>query len=285
MGNLLKRIWRYLTAALTGKFEEVADPKVQIEQAIAEAQQQHRALTERAASVIANQKKAEMDLDRAMQELEKLNSSTRQAIMMAEDAQQKGNEQRAGDLTSTAEAFANQLIAKEEAVENLKQLVLQSTQASDQAKQAVNQNAMRLQERLAERQKLLSQLDQAKMQEQMNAALESVSTTIGQEVPSLEQVRSKIEARYAKAHGMTELQSNSVEGRMLEVEQAAMNAQAKARLSEIKSKLGIGVGEDTGAAGAISPGEEQPATDTGSTPETQPAPEAAPTRNQPSSDA
>ncbi|MPZ87761.1 MAG: PspA/IM30 family protein [Nitriliruptorales bacterium] len=279
MGQLLKRIWRYLTAALTGKFEQAADPKVQIEQAIAEAQQQHRALTERAASVIANQKKAEMDLDRSMGELEKLNGSTRQAIMMAEDAQAKGDDRRATELTGTAEAFANQLISKEEAVENLKALVLQSTQASDQAKQAVNQNAMRLQERLAERRKLLSQLDQAKMQEQMNAALESVSTTIGQEVPSLEQVRGKIEARYAKARGMSELQANSVEGRMLEVEQAAMNAQAKERLSEIKSRLGIEAGEGSEAAGAISTGETE------SVP--QPAPESdsqpAPAPNQPQS--
>jgi phage shock protein A len=256
MGQFLKRVWRYLSAALTGKFEEVADPKVQIEQAIAEAQGQHRSLTERAASVIANQKKAEMDLDRAMSDLEKLNASTRQAVVMAEEAQARGDQQRAAELTQTAEAFANQLIAKEESVETLKQLVLQSAQASDQAKQAVNQNAMRLQTRLAERQRLLSQLDQAKMQEQVNAALESVSTTVGQETPSLDQVRNKIEARYAKARGMQELQADSVEGRMLEVEQATMNSQAQARLSEIKSRLGISTGTEP-AAGALAEGETE----------------------------
>lgn len=257
MFQFVRRLWRYLGAAFTGKFEEVADPKIQVEQAIAEAQNQHRSLTERAASVIANQKKAEMDLDRAMSELEKLNGSTRQAIVMAEEASGRGDEQRAGELTQTAEAFANQLVAKEESVETLKQLVLQSTQASDQAKQAVNQNAMRLQNRLAERQKLLSQLDQAKMQEQVNAALESVSSTIGQEVPSLDQVRDKIEARYAKAHGTAELQSDSVEGRMLEVEQAALNSQAQVRLSEIKSRLGITTGNNEQQAAPLPEGQAQ----------------------------
>jgi phage shock protein A len=259
MGRFLRRLWRYITAALTGKFEEVADPKVQIEQAIAEAQDQHRALTQRAASVIANQKKAEMDLDRAMADMEKLNASTRQAVLMAEEAQAKGDTQRAAELTSTAEAFANQLISKEESVETLKQLVLQSAQASDQAKQAVNQNAQRLQTRLTERQRLLSQLDQAKMQEQMNTALESVSATVGQDVPSLEQVRDKIEARYARARGMSELQSDSFEGRMLEVEQAAMNNQARARLSEIKSRLGIETGDTEEAPKTVpAEGESQP---------------------------
>ena len=242
MGSLLTRVWRYLVAAFTGKFEEAADPKIQIEQAIADAQSQHRDLTERAASVIANQKKAEMDLDRAMADLEKLNGSTQQALVMAEEARQSGDERRARELEGTAEAFANQLIAKEESVESLKQMVLQSTQASDQAKAAVNQNATRLQQRLAERQRLLSKLDQARMQEQVNTAIASVSQSVGRDVPSLDQVRDKIEAQYAKAHGTAELQSDSVEGRMLEVEQAGMNAQARSRLSEMRSNLGLSSG-------------------------------------------
>jgi len=245
MGKLFKRMWRYITAALTGKFNEAADPKIQIEQAIQEAQEQHRALTERAASVIANQKKAEMDLDRTLTDLQKLNASTQQAVVMAAEAEQKGDAKRAADLNRTAEAFASQLIAKEQGVETLKQLVLQSTQASNQAKTAVNQNAMRLQQRLAERQKLLSQLDQAKMQEQMNTAIQLVSQTVGQDVPSLDEVRDKIESRYAKARGMSELQADSVEGRMLEVEQAAMNTDAQSRLSEMRSKLGITAGTQT----------------------------------------
>src|SRR5439155_13063510 len=66
MIKLLRRIGRYITAALTGKFNEVADPKVQLEQAIMEAQEQHRRLTEQAANVIANQKQTEMRLNRAM---------------------------------------------------------------------------------------------------------------------------------------------------------------------------------------------------------------------------
>ena len=244
MGSLLTRAWRYLVAALTGRFEEAADPKVQIEQAIQEAQDQHRQLTQRAASVIANQKKAEMDLDRAMQELEKVNGSTRQAVLMAEEAQQRGDQQRATQLTNTAEAFANQLIAKEEQVDTLKQLVLQSTQASDQAKNAVEQNRVRLEQRLAERQRLLSQLDQAKMQEQMNTAMSSLSETVGQDVPTLNEVRDKIEARYSKAKGMAELTETSVESRMLEVEQASMNSEAQARLAQIRSQLGLAPAAD-----------------------------------------
>ena len=68
MFRLLRRIGRYVTAALTGKFEEAADPKIQLEQAIIESQDQHRRLKEQAANVIANQKQTELRMTRALEE-------------------------------------------------------------------------------------------------------------------------------------------------------------------------------------------------------------------------
>jgi phage shock protein A len=261
MFKLLRRAWRYLTASLTGKFNEAADPKVQLEQAIIESQDQHRRLKEQAANVIANQKQTEMRLNRALEELEKVNGSAQQAVLMAADAEKAGDGKKAGEYTMAAESFANRLISLEHEVEDLKKLHFQSTQASDQAKAAVAQNASALQKKLADRQKLLSQLDQAKMQEQMNTAMSSLSETVGQDVPSIEEVRDKIEARYARARGMSELTGQSVESRMLEVEQATMNSEAQARLSEIRSKLGIAAPASDGApeVGATSPTEGEAA--------------------------
>src|SRR5438874_3572172 len=102
MIKLIRRAWRYMTAALTGKFNEAADPKVQLEQAIGEAQEQHRRLMEQAANVIANQKQTEMRLNRAMEELEKVNGSARQALMMADEATKTGDAAKAGELTTAA---------------------------------------------------------------------------------------------------------------------------------------------------------------------------------------
>lgn len=240
MLRLLRRVGRYITAALTGKFNELADPKVQLEQAITEAQDQHRRLREQAANVIANQKQTEMQLGRAMEELERVNGSARQAVLMADEATKGGDAAKAQEYTRAAEAFASKLIAVEKEVEGLKALHLQSTQATDQAKAAVAQNSAALQKKLSERQKLLSQLDQAKMQEQMNRAMQTLSESVGQDVPTLAEVRDKIEERYAKAAGFSELQGELVESRMLEVEQEQMDSEAQARLSQIRSQLGLG---------------------------------------------
>jgi len=239
MFKLIRRWWNYTTAKLTGSFNERADPKVQLEQAIQEAQEQHRRLKEQAANVIANQKQTEIRLNRAMEEYEKVGGNARQAVMMADDAQKRGDEKKLGEYTSAAEAFANRMIVLESEVEDLKSLHLQASQAADQAKSAVNQNSSALQKKLGERQKLLSQLDQAKMQEQLNKAMTSLNEQVGQEVPSFEEVRAKVESRYAKAKGHSELNEASIEGRMLEVEQASINVEAQGRLSEIRAQLGL----------------------------------------------
>jgi phage shock protein A len=242
MLKLARRWWKYLTARMTGSFNERADPKVQLEQAIMEAQEQHKRLREQAANVIANQKQTEMRLSRRIEELERVNANARQALKMGEDARAAADAAKAAQYNTAAESFANKMIALEGEIEDLKQLHLQASQASDQAKAAVQQNATVLQKKLADRQKLMGQLDQAKMQEQLNKAMSSLSETVGEDVPSFDEVREKIESRYAKAKGMSELTETSVESRMLEVEQAARNTEAHSRLEQLRAEMGLGGG-------------------------------------------
>ena len=240
MWKLLKRRWNYLTARLAGRMEEGADPKIQLEQAIAEARDQHRRLKDQAANVIANHKQTEIRLNRALSELERVNRNARQALMMAEEAGGAGDEAKASSYTSAAEQLAGRLITLEGEIESLKSLLFQTSEAADQAKAAVSQNALSLQEKLSERQKLLGQLDQARMQEQMNEAMTTLSEAVGEDVPTLAEVRDKIEARYAKAKGAAELAEDvGTEGPMLEIEAAARNQEAKTRLSQIREQLGI----------------------------------------------
>jgi phage shock protein A len=168
--------------------------------------------------------------------------------------------------------------------------VLQATQASDQAKAAVQQNATQLQRKLAERQKLLSQLDQAKMQEQLNTAMASLSETVGQDVPTFDEIRGKIEARYAKAKGLAEIQEQSVDSRILEIEQATVNIEAQSRLDSMRAELGLPTAGGpaalgTPAAGALqapasalqapAAAEETLGAPAGATPAGKPAPEPA----------
>src|SRR5262245_45957203 len=261
MFNLFKKWWKYLTAKLSGSFEERADPKVQLEQAITEARNAHVRLKEQAANVIANQKQSELRLNNKLAELEKLNANVRQALVMAADAEKAGDSVKAQQYNTAAETIANQLIQVEKDIDSLKSLVLESTKASDQAKAAVEQNSRLLQQKIAEKSKLLSQLDQAKMQEEMNSAMAQLNEHVGADVPSFDEVRQKIEARYTRAKARAELDGESVESRVLEVEQATANIEAQSRLSELRSELGLDSGQAAAAApaGEPAPAAEQPA--------------------------
>ena len=72
-----------------------------------------------------------------MADLEGTNAKARQAVVMADDAGKRGDTGKAIEYTKAAESFAGQLVQTERQVESLKTLSLQSTQAADQAKAAV----------------------------------------------------------------------------------------------------------------------------------------------------
>ncbi len=244
--NPFVKAWRYLRTMLNFKFNEAADPRIQLEQAIEEAQASHRQLKEHAANVIANQKQSEMKLDRRMTDLEKLQANTRQALLMAQEAETQGNSSEAAKFESTAETLAVQLMAVETEVNDLKELTLASASNTEKAKHAVEQSSHMLRNKLSEKQKLVSQIDQAKMHESMNEAMESLTEQVGKDVPTFNEVQEKIERRLAQAQSKEELTSDSAEVRMMEVERASHNLSAKARLAELKSELGIAQAPATG---------------------------------------
>jgi len=55
--------------------------------------------------------------------------------------------------------------------------------------------------------------------------------------PSLDEVRDKIERRYADAMGSAELAQNSVQGRMMEVQQAGVQMAGHSRLEQIRASM------------------------------------------------
>ncbi|NLU79955.1 PspA/IM30 family protein [Micromonospora sp. HNM0581] len=252
MANPFVKGWKYLMALFGARIDEHADPKVQLQQAIDEAHRQHQALVQQAAAVIGNQRQLEMKLSRQMSDVERLQANARQALVLADQARARGDETEAGRYEQSAQTLATQLVNAEQSAEDLKTLHDQALAAAGQARRAVENNSMILQQKLAERAKLLSQLEQAKMQESVAASLESMSAlTAPGSTPTLDEVRDRIERRYANAMGRAELAGNSAEGRMLEIQQAALDSAGATRLDQIRASMAgeqLGAGTDQGAA-------------------------------------
>jgi phage shock protein A len=250
MANGFVKAWNYVSAWFSSKVDEKADPKIQIQQAIEQAQRQHASLSAQAASVIGQQHQLAMQLDRKLAEIESLQLQARQALVLVDQSRAQGDETKASEFEQTAGELANQLVSAESEAANLKQLHDQSIGAAAQAKRAVEENRTRLREKLSERTKLLSQLEQAKMQEQVATSLNQMGELTAEgNVPSLEAVRDKIERRYANALGQAELANSTTAGRLEEVKRATTNLAGQSRLAEIRASMASEQLSQTGRAG------------------------------------
>jgi phage shock protein A len=243
MWKSLKRWWKYLAVKLRVLHEEHADPKVQLEQAIDEAMQTDRRLRDQAANVIAHQRQAQVRLDRAVAEYRKANGTAEQALLLADRAASSGDESDAARLEAAAERMAAQVLLLETQIGELEQQLLQATAHADQARAAVEQNGVELKRKLEQKEELLSKLDQANVQEALNHALESLSLTVGADVPTFAEVSDKIDRKLAKAEAAGEITATRIEASttsvIRDVEQAQRSAEAQVWLAERRAKLGL----------------------------------------------
>lgn len=238
MANPFSKGWKYLMANFDQKIDENADPKVQIQQAVTAAKKQHQEISQQAAQVIGNKKQLEMQLDRLVKSQADYQDKARTALRMADEAAAKGDDAKAAEFTNTAEVIASQLVTVDSELENTKQMHAAATEAARQAQEQQAQSEARLNQQLAEVDKLMAQADQAKMQEKNAEAMDTINQFGGNDsVPTMDSVRDKIERRYADALGAQELTQNTVTDRMTEISTAGRDMAATSKLDEIRASM------------------------------------------------
>jgi phage shock protein A len=238
--DMFKRLWNYLKTLFRVKSEQAMDPEIEVEQAIQEARERDQQLRNQAAKVVAHRTMLDQQIEDAAEEAGKAKEMAKQALLRADAATRAGNAEESAKWTRTAQALATRLQAASANLESLKKQYEVAIQQADQAKVAVQQNAMRVQELASKRMQLLGSLQQAKMQETVNDAVQSMSSTLGAEGPSLSQVEQKIDQRLAEAQAKAELYEATPEGAEYELEQSVSLAQADATLADLRKELGIG---------------------------------------------
>ncbi|QPK79060.1 PspA/IM30 family protein [Corynebacterium lizhenjunii] len=235
MANPVSKGWKYLMASFDQKIDDNADPKVQIQQAVAAAKKQHQEITEHAAEIIGNKSRLEMQLNRQIEAAEKYQRQTQQALQLADEASAAGDSTKAQEYTQAAEVVAAQLVAAEQELEELKVQHQAATSAAEQAAAKQKESEARLQEQLAQVDQLMAQADQAAMQESNAKAMDSLNDLNPEDsVPTLDAVRAKIEKRYADALGHQELMEGT---HIQDFVQAETEIKANSRLAEIRAQM------------------------------------------------
>lgn len=249
----MAKFWGYLKTWFGKKSEELKDPEVELEQAIREAQVRDQQLRTQAAQVLAHRSRVAAELEEAADELAEAKELAKQALLKADAAAKAGNAEEAARWNQAASSVALKMQAAQNTVDMLTKQLQVATQQAEQAKQAVQTNAMQVQELSARRMQLLGQLQQAKMQETVNKAMEQLTATVGSDAPSLEEIENKIQARMAQAAGRAELAAATPEGAIAELQKSTLIAKAESQLDALRAELGLG------SAGELPAAESPPA--------------------------
>ncbi|MGI9667420.1 MAG: PspA/IM30 family protein [Acidimicrobiia bacterium] len=236
---MFSRIWSYVKALFSTTADNAMDPKIELEAAINDAKKQDQELRNQAAKVVAHRTQLESQIEKAADDAGEAREMAKQALLKAEAAQAAGDTAGVEKWTQAAQSIAMKLQASENNLASLTEQYTVAQAQAEKAKDAVQQNAMKLQELSAKRMELLGQLEQAKMQEAVNDAVATMSTSMSDTGPSLDQVERKIEQRKAEAMARAELHEATPEGAESELKAAINVAQADAKLEELKAELGL----------------------------------------------
>ena len=236
---MFKRLWAYIRSWFRATAESAMDPEIELQSAIDEARRRDQDLRNQAAKVIAHKTQLQSQIERSAGDVGEGREMAKQALLKSDEAKKAGDEAALTKWNQTAQSLAMKLQASENNLASLKQQYETAVGQAETAKEAVQTNAMNLQELSAKRMEMLGSLQQAKMQESVNAAVEAMSGGVTDELPSLDQVESKIEQRKAEAMAKAELREATPEGAEAELRRAINTTEADAKLDELRAELGL----------------------------------------------
>ena len=201
---MFRRIWNYIKQWFRGTAERAMDPEVEIEVAITDARKRDQELRNQAAKVIAHRTQLEQKLEQSADTVGETREMAKQALLRENRPRRPATPRRRASGTRRRRAWRSSSRRGEQP--RIAQGPVRDSGGSGRRRQG-RRPAERhaAQELAAKRMQLLGSLQQARMQEAVNSAVESISANMESEAPSLEKVEDKINQRLASAKARTEL--------------------------------------------------------------------------------
>jgi phage shock protein A len=219
----IRRLLRHLEARVIARLDSLADPRVQVDQAIEEGYRRHELLRQQAAMVIAAEHSLRQRLERAHQDTQRLERAVADALAAGKE--------------EIAVRLAGRLAVTDTTTRSLGTLLPPAVDAAARAREAVDRSRLELLQTGEERLRLLGRLETAKLLERSTAL--SIGPASGQDgdVPSLDHVGERIDQRWAVASGNAELAASETDAQLGQLEQLLLEAAGRRRLDEIRDRL------------------------------------------------
>lgn len=221
--GLWSRFKRSMRAMFGGIVEKTEDPERILQQTIRDMRDRVPELNNSVAQVMATEKLLAKNKERLEAQVIELDSKIKASVKMGRD--------------DIATAYIGQLQQAQVDLQKTSQQLEHATLASKQAVKARDNYVLQMQKRSAEAMQLINQSKQAKLQEQLAQTMETFQ--LGDDASTFDEMRERIDRRAASAEAKMQLGAASVDSKMQEIEQEAMNMQLQDKLLDYKREMGL----------------------------------------------
>lgn len=220
----MKRFFAWLRAIFNRGMDKLEDPEVMLDQARRDMQQALVANREKAVQAITQKNRLQNLLDEAERKSAQLEAQASTAL-------RQGNRE-------LAKQFLREKTSNDATIATLKQTHAQAQETVDAVKVAIKRQEEEVRKKYAEVLAMKAQWKQAQIQDSITKALDGL-TFENEYESSFSAAREKIQNKQAEAAARTEMFSGSVAGKMMAMEDMAMDAAAEEELAQLEEKLGL----------------------------------------------
>ncbi|MBS1717409.1 MAG: PspA/IM30 family protein [Armatimonadetes bacterium] len=221
----MKRFFNWVRALFNRAMDNVEQPDMMLDQARRDMQNALVANREKAVQAITQKNRLIMMLDEAKKKSEMLESQATAALKQ--------------DKRELALQFMREKASNDSTVATLQSSYEQATQAVEQVKAAIKLQEEEVRKKTAEALAMKAQWQQAQIQNSISKALEGL-TFENQYESSFGVAKEKIQNMQSEAAARQELMAGSLQGKVMQLQDSAMDMKAEQDLQMLESKLGMG---------------------------------------------
>lgn len=219
----MKRFFQWLKALFHRTMDKLEDPEVMLDQARRDMQETLVANRERAVQAITQKNRLQGMLDETTKRSAQLEQQATMAL-------KQGNR----DL---ARQFIREKANNDATMAQLQASVAQAAQAVEAVKLAIKRQEEEVRKKTAEALAMKAQWKQAQIQNSISKALEGL--TFENQLESFGAAAERIKDAQAEAAARGEMYSNSVQGKIMQMEDQAIDYAAEEELQKLEERLGL----------------------------------------------
>jgi phage shock protein A len=221
---MFNRFINWLKAVFNRGMDSLEDPDIMLDQAKRDMQQALAQNREKAVQAITQKNRLQNMLDEAERKSNQLEAQASTAL-------RQGNRE-------LARQFLREKANNDATVATLKQTSAQAVETVESVKIAIKRQEEEVRKKTAESLAMKAQWKQAQIQDSITKALDGL-TFENEFESSFSAAKEKIQNKQAEAAARSEMHAGSVHGKIMEMEDMAMDAAAEEELVALEKRLGL----------------------------------------------